>query len=249
MRLHWARLQAFPVQRCCLPPAGPAADSAARPGAVGSGPTPRGWWGKPSALVKEALVWSALCFCCAAGRGDRRGGWGGRRPDADQRWRVSSVQSTSLDSDINSLAVSVLQRLSDAREDRRRLCKKFCCDCWLQVSIIFMQRYWEESRSISNRVWFCWKVGRCPDLKSLLFSRKDSEALGQQWRKGIPIEVIPMAWVPISRVIARRFGGEANLRMAVSKAVSGWCWHLHLLALLVLFTYRSSFPGAVQLHL
>ncbi|KAF6718351.1 Ribose-5-phosphate isomerase [Oryzias melastigma] len=48
--------------------------------------------------------------------------------------------------------------------------------------------------------------------------RKDSEALGQQWKKGIPIEVIPMAWVPISRVIARRFGGEANLRMAVSKA-------------------------------
>uniref|UniRef100_A0A673C734 ribose-5-phosphate isomerase n=1 Tax=Sphaeramia orbicularis TaxID=375764 RepID=A0A673C734_9TELE len=48
--------------------------------------------------------------------------------------------------------------------------------------------------------------------------RKDSKALGQQWKKGVPIEVIPMAYVPISRTIARRFGGEANLRMAVSKA-------------------------------
>ncbi|KAM4541592.1 ribose-5-phosphate isomerase [Fundulus diaphanus] len=48
--------------------------------------------------------------------------------------------------------------------------------------------------------------------------RKDSEALGQQWKKGIPIEVIPMAYVPVSRMIAKRFGGEVNLRMAVSKA-------------------------------
>lgn len=48
--------------------------------------------------------------------------------------------------------------------------------------------------------------------------RKGSKALGQQWKKGVPIEVIPMAYVPVSRTIAKRFGGEANLRMAVSKA-------------------------------
>ncbi|XP_063355968.1 ribose-5-phosphate isomerase isoform X3 [Pelmatolapia mariae] len=48
--------------------------------------------------------------------------------------------------------------------------------------------------------------------------RKDSKALGQQWKKGVPIEVVPMAHVPVSRTIAKRFGGEANLRMAVSKA-------------------------------
>ncbi|KTG40134.1 hypothetical protein cypCar_00009607 [Cyprinus carpio] len=47
---------------------------------------------------------------------------------------------------------------------------------------------------------------------------KDSKALGQQWKKGVPVEVIPMAYVPVSRAIARRFGGEAVLRMAVSKA-------------------------------
>ncbi|XP_044023589.1 ribose-5-phosphate isomerase isoform X1 [Siniperca chuatsi] len=48
--------------------------------------------------------------------------------------------------------------------------------------------------------------------------RKDSKALGQQWKKGVPIEVIPMAYIPVSRTIAKRFGGEASLRMAVSKA-------------------------------
>nr|XP_020499019.1 ribose-5-phosphate isomerase [Labrus bergylta] len=48
--------------------------------------------------------------------------------------------------------------------------------------------------------------------------RKNSKDLGQQWKKGVPIEVIPMAYVPVSRIIAKRFGGEANLRMAVSKA-------------------------------
>ncbi|XP_061700738.1 ribose-5-phosphate isomerase [Syngnathoides biaculeatus] len=48
--------------------------------------------------------------------------------------------------------------------------------------------------------------------------RKDSDALGQQWKKGVPVEVVPMAHVPVSRRIVRLFGGEANLRMAVSKA-------------------------------
>ncbi|XP_041699470.1 ribose-5-phosphate isomerase-like [Coregonus clupeaformis] len=48
--------------------------------------------------------------------------------------------------------------------------------------------------------------------------RKDSSALGQQWKKGVPIEVIPMAYTPVSRAIAKRFGGEAVLRMAISKA-------------------------------
>ncbi|XP_034990568.2 ribose-5-phosphate isomerase isoform X1 [Zootoca vivipara] len=48
--------------------------------------------------------------------------------------------------------------------------------------------------------------------------RKKSERLGEQWKKGIPIEVIPMAYVPISRALAKRFGGVAELRMAVNKA-------------------------------
>uniref|UniRef100_A0A8D2J0J0 Ribose-5-phosphate isomerase n=1 Tax=Varanus komodoensis TaxID=61221 RepID=A0A8D2J0J0_VARKO len=48
--------------------------------------------------------------------------------------------------------------------------------------------------------------------------RKKSKNLGEQWKKGIPIEVIPMAYVPISRALARQFGGVAELRMAISKA-------------------------------
>ncbi|NWU58602.1 RPIA isomerase, partial [Dromas ardeola] len=48
--------------------------------------------------------------------------------------------------------------------------------------------------------------------------RKKSESLGEQWKKGIPIEVIPMAYVPVTRALTKNFGGAAELRMAVSKA-------------------------------
>ncbi|XP_063315884.1 ribose-5-phosphate isomerase [Pelobates fuscus] len=48
--------------------------------------------------------------------------------------------------------------------------------------------------------------------------RKDSKNLGEQWKKGIPIEVIPMAYVPVSKALQGQFGGVAELRMAISKA-------------------------------
>ncbi|XP_026305181.1 ribose-5-phosphate isomerase-like [Piliocolobus tephrosceles] len=48
--------------------------------------------------------------------------------------------------------------------------------------------------------------------------RKDSKNLGDQWHKGIPIEVIPMAYVPVSRAVSQKFGGVVELRMAVNKA-------------------------------
>ncbi|KAJ7313371.1 hypothetical protein JRQ81_004674 [Phrynocephalus forsythii] len=48
--------------------------------------------------------------------------------------------------------------------------------------------------------------------------RKKSKSLGEHWKKGIPIEVIPMAYVPITRAVTTRFGGVAELRMAVNKA-------------------------------
>ncbi|CAG9836085.1 unnamed protein product [Diabrotica balteata] len=47
---------------------------------------------------------------------------------------------------------------------------------------------------------------------------KDSEKLGQQYKKGIPIEVSPMAYVPIRRKIELTFGGNVQLREAVMKA-------------------------------
>lgn len=48
--------------------------------------------------------------------------------------------------------------------------------------------------------------------------RKLSETLGTKWTKGIPIEVIPMAYKPVQRKIQEKFGGEAVLRMAKAKA-------------------------------
>ncbi|XP_037947092.1 ribose-5-phosphate isomerase-like [Teleopsis dalmanni] len=47
---------------------------------------------------------------------------------------------------------------------------------------------------------------------------KNSQRLGEQYKKGIPIEVVPMAYVPIQEHILDVFGGKLQLRMAVSKA-------------------------------
>lgn len=47
---------------------------------------------------------------------------------------------------------------------------------------------------------------------------KDSKSLGDQYKKGIPIEVVPLAYVPIKQRIEAQFGGELNLRMAIVKA-------------------------------
>ncbi|XP_013185686.2 ribose-5-phosphate isomerase [Amyelois transitella] len=47
---------------------------------------------------------------------------------------------------------------------------------------------------------------------------KDSLKLGDRYKKGIPIEVIPMAYIPIKAKIVSMFGGEAKLRNAVAKA-------------------------------
>ncbi|XP_055533954.1 ribose-5-phosphate isomerase [Wyeomyia smithii] len=47
---------------------------------------------------------------------------------------------------------------------------------------------------------------------------KNSKKLGEQYKKGIPIEVIPMAYVPIRDKISSSYGGKLLLRMAVAKA-------------------------------
>ncbi|CAK9017921.1 Ribose-5-phosphate isomerase (Phosphoriboisomerase), partial [Durusdinium trenchii] len=47
--------------------------------------------------------------------------------------------------------------------------------------------------------------------------RKDSDVLGKQWTKGIPIEVIPMAYMPVLKKL-EAMGAEPTLRMAKSKA-------------------------------
>lgn len=47
--------------------------------------------------------------------------------------------------------------------------------------------------------------------------RKNSQKLGEGYKKGVPIEVISQAYVPIMKKL-EKLGGEPVLRMAVSKA-------------------------------
>ncbi|KAJ3172752.1 hypothetical protein HDU87_007840 [Geranomyces variabilis] len=47
--------------------------------------------------------------------------------------------------------------------------------------------------------------------------RKDSKVLGTQWKQGVPLEVVPMAYVPILAKL-KALGGKPTLRMAVRKA-------------------------------
>ena len=46
---------------------------------------------------------------------------------------------------------------------------------------------------------------------------KKSEVLGENWRNGVPIEVIPLAYVPIMKRL-EKLGGKPVLRMAQAKA-------------------------------
>ena len=49
--------------------------------------------------------------------------------------------------------------------------------------------------------------------------RKDTKVLGTFWKKGVPIEVVPMAYRPIQNKIVKELGGKCDLRMANRKAV------------------------------
>jgi ribose 5-phosphate isomerase A len=70
--------------------------------------------------------------------------------------------------------------------------------------------------------------GACHLLEKLVISnskrtfivadhRKESLALGTQWKKGVPIETIPQSYKPVMRQISA-LGGSPVLRMAVNKA-------------------------------
>jgi ribose 5-phosphate isomerase A len=48
-------------------------------------------------------------------------------------------------------------------------------------------------------------------------NRKQSEMLGTQWKKGIPLEVLPFGYAPVCKRLAE-LGGKPVLRMAVAKA-------------------------------
>ena len=54
-------------------------------------------------------------------------------------------------------------------------------------------------------------------LVLVIRSNKMSDYLGQNWNKGVPIEVLPMAHGLVSRKIIALFGGTCSLRMASEK--------------------------------
>ncbi|XP_068745818.1 ribose-5-phosphate isomerase-like [Montipora capricornis] len=47
--------------------------------------------------------------------------------------------------------------------------------------------------------------------------RKDSKELGESWKRGIPVEVIPMAYIPVTKKM-EKLGLKPVLRMAKAKA-------------------------------
>ena len=47
--------------------------------------------------------------------------------------------------------------------------------------------------------------------------RKNSKKLGENWKKGVPVEVIPISYVPLMRKL-EKLGGTPILRMAQAKA-------------------------------
>jgi len=47
--------------------------------------------------------------------------------------------------------------------------------------------------------------------------RKNSQKLGENWRRGVPIEIIPMAYIPLMKKF-EKIGGSPLLRMAQAKA-------------------------------
>jgi ribose 5-phosphate isomerase A len=47
--------------------------------------------------------------------------------------------------------------------------------------------------------------------------RKNSKYLGEKWKKGVPLEVIPLAYVPLMKRL-EKMRGKPQLRMAKAKA-------------------------------
>ena len=78
--------------------------------------------------------------------------------------------------------------------------------------------------------FFKFSVHRTQPQKQQMFSefmfgvftvvfRKASTWLGQRYNRGIALEVIPLAYIPVMTKVQKMFGGSIELRMAKSKAV------------------------------
>lgn len=61
-------------------------------------------------------------------------------------------------------------------------------------------------------------VASCADKLIIIADfRKNSQVLGEQWKKGVPVEVLPSAYVPIMKKM-EAIGGKPKLRMGKEKA-------------------------------
>lgn len=58
-------------------------------------------------------------------------------------------------------------------------------------------------------------------------NRKASTHLGEQWSKGIPIEVIPSAYRVVYQKIEKMLGGKSDLRMSGSSKAVGFLCEQH----------------------
>ena len=54
--------------------------------------------------------------------------------------------------------------------------------------------------------------------------RKASQNLGEQWSKGIPVEVIPSAYRAVYQRIEKMLGGKSDLRMSGSSKAVSWAY-------------------------
>uniref|UniRef100_T1H6B0 Uncharacterized protein n=1 Tax=Megaselia scalaris TaxID=36166 RepID=T1H6B0_MEGSC len=83
---------------------------------------------------------------------------------------------------------------------------------WLKV--VCIQTSFQARKSIVEQ-FDSWRLDRFPHIDCAI-----DDELGEQYKKGIPIELKPLGYVPIKAKLEKAFGGEAKLRIAASKAVT-----------------------------
>ena len=69
----------------------------------------------------------------------------------------------------------------------------------------------KSTTTTHGQQWICFHV--------IFHSRKYAKSLGETWKKGIPIEVLPVAYKVTKKEIERQLGGEAIVREGTEKIV------------------------------
>ena len=111
--------------------------------------------------------------------------------------------------------------------------------CYFQQrlgSICFSGFAHECSISLANSLELsqsCTKPSICSNF------RKDSKYLGENWQKGVPIEVIPLAYQPVINKLHSMLGGKAVLRMAKNKAVRMLVYGFILSGIFIIYYWKN----------